>query len=238
MTTSATTIYELSRDNLIKAALRKIGALAAGGTPTAEDLTNGQTALNSLIALFQGLGLTIWKRRETDITLVASQRDYTIGIGQTINQAFPLRIESAVLLTTATGNRQDMDILSLTEFSLLNSSTTGNPVNITYTPKVNLGVLSVWPKPDATIAAAATIHLIYRTAFEGFTSAAETPDFPQEWQLPLIYGAAVLLAPEYGVPLNDRNQLVKEYTMYLDMAVGATQGEDESIFFQVDNNGV
>lgn len=237
MTTSGTTIYELSRDNLVKAALRKLGVLAAGQTPTSEDYTNGQTALNSLISSFQGLGLTLWKRKEISITLTAN-RDYTIGISQTVNTAFPLRIETAQLITTTGGSRQDLEIMGRAEFMRLNATSTGSPTAISYQPKINLGVLSVWPIPDTATQSAKTILLTVRTAFEGFTASGETPDLPQEWQLPLIYGTAVLLAPEYGIPLNDRNQLMKEYLTFLDAAMVATQGEDESVFFKIDRQGM
>jgi hypothetical protein len=233
MTTSATTIYELSRDSLIKAAMRKIGALAKGQTPDSEDLTNGMVALNSLISELQGLGLTIWKRGEVGVTLT-SNRNYTIGISQTVNVAFPLRIEAAHLVTTTGGARQELEPMGRYEFSRLNATTTGSPTAYSYQPQINKGVLSVWPIPDTATQSAKTILLTVRTAFEGFTSASETPDLPQEWQNVLIYGTAVTLAPEYGVPLNDRSQLLKEYGMHLDLATTATQGEDESVYFQVD----
>lgn len=235
MATSSDTIYELSRNEFIQSAMRKLGVLAVGDTPSTEDYTNGQIALNSLISNLQGLGLTIWKRGEVSITLTAS-RTYTIGIGQTVNVAFPLRIETAHLVTTTGGSRQELEIMGRAEFSRLNATSTGSPTSISYQPKINLGILSVWPIPDTASQSAKTILLTCRTAFEGFTTSTETADFPQEWQLPLIYGTAVLLAPEYGVPLNDRSSLLKEYQMYLDLAMMATQGEDEGVFFQVDRN--
>ena len=235
MATSGDTTYELTRNELIQSAMRKIGALATGQTPSSEDYTNGQIALNSLISNLQGLGLTIWKRGEVSVTLTAN-RNYTIGIGQTVNVAFPLRIETAHLITTTGGARQELEIMGRAEFSRLNATSTGSPTSISYQPKINLGVLSVWPIPDTASQTDKTILLTVRTAFEGFTTSTETPDLPQEWQLPLIYGTAVLLAPEYGIPLNDRSHLMKEYQMYLDLATMATQGEDESVFFQVDRN--
>jgi hypothetical protein len=237
MATSGITIFELSRDSLIKAAMRKLGVLAKGQSPDSEDLTNGMLALNSTISELQGQGLLIWKRNEVSVTLTAN-RTYNIGISQTVNVPFPLRVESAWLVTTATGQRQELEIKGRAEFSRLNALSTGSPTAISYQPKVNLGVLSVWPIPDSTTQSTKTILLSCRTAIEGFTGATETPDLPQEWQNVLIYGTAVSLAPEYGVPLNDRNMLIKEYQMHLDLATTATQGEDESIFFQVDTNGV
>ena len=168
MTTSSDTTYELSRNEFIQSAMRKLGVLAAGDTPSTEDYTNGQISLNSLISNLQGLGLTIWKRGEVSVTLTAN-RTYTIGIGQTVNVAFPLRIETAHLVTTTGGSRQELEIMGRAEFSRLNATSTGSPTAISYQPKINLGILSVWPIPDTATQSAKTILLTCRTAFEGFS---------------------------------------------------------------------
>jgi len=233
MTTSGDTIYELDRNTIITAAMRKLGVLPKGQSPVASDLLNGAEALNALIASLQGIGLTLWKRTEINVPLTAS-RTFNIGVSQTINEPYPLRIESAHLITTTGGQRQELQILGRAEFNRLNEETTGQPTTICYQPKVNFGILSVWPIPDSTTISSKTIGLTCRTAFEGFNNGSETPDFPQEWQSVLIYGLALSLAPEFGVPLNDRQLLMKEYNMFLDLATLATQGEDESVFFQID----
>lgn len=233
MTVSSDSTYELSRDNIIAAAMRKIGALSRGQSPDSEDLSNAQIALNSLIALFQTLGMPLWARAEYSITLVASQRDYTIGSGQTINTDFPLRIYKANLSNSDGSAVPEVNPMARADFMLLNTSTIGTPVNYTYQPKVNLGVLSLWPKPDATAVSTYTLKLTYQRPFYGFTSASETPDFPQEWQLALTYGLADLLAPEYGVPLLDRQVLSKQAKDFLDKALDGG-AEETSMFFQAE----
>jgi hypothetical protein len=233
MTVSGQTIYELSRNTIIESALRKIGALGVGQTPVAEAYTNGQIALNSLISTLQGVGMTIWKRSEVSVPLVEDTRSYAIGEDQTVDTPFLIRLESAVIAHDTSGTRQELEIKGKYEFNLLNTVSTGQPTSILYTPKVNMATLEVWPMPDATAAADYTIKLNGRIAFYGFTSASETPDFPQEWANTLIYGTAISLAPEYGTPLADRKALKEEYVMWLDLAVGSTQPEDESVFFGI-----
>lgn len=235
MTTSNTTIFELTRDQIIEAAMRKCGALAEGASPTSAQLTIGQQALNSLISQYQTLGMPLWKRTQYSLTLVAGTNSYTIGVGQTTNTAFPLKLLSAVYRTTNGGAVQEMTPIAREQFNLLNQSSTGKPTQYTYQPFVNSGVLKVWPTPDSTSASAGMMELTYTKPVDGFTSASETPDFPQEWQLPLIYGLAVLLAPEYGVPLNDRSDLRKEKEMYLDLAKDYNY-ENASVFLQIDRD--
>jgi hypothetical protein len=73
------------------------------------------------------------------------------------------------------------------------------------------------------------VTLVYQRPFQYFTSGTETADFPEEWQLPLVYTTAVLLAPEWGIPLQDRQVLRAEAKEYSDMAKEIGQ-EDASFY--------
>lgn len=225
MATSNQTEYELTRNQLIEASMRKIGALARGQTPTSEDYANNMIALNSLIASYQGLGMQIWKRADYALTLTGTST-YTIGAGETTNTPFPLNIRYAYLQHTTSGTKIDLQSLSLPDFNKLNATSTGRVVNYTYTPKVNLGTLQVWPIPDSDTQSNYQMHLVYQRPFDGFTTSSETADFPQEWQFPLIYGLAVAIAPEYGVPLEDRKQLTMEWKVFLDLAMSVNDTDD------------
>jgi hypothetical protein len=233
MTTSGVTVYEITRNQIIEAAMRKCGRLAKGQSADSTDLANGMLALNGVIAARQTMGMPLWARQDYSVTLVAGQRDYTIGDGQTIDTPFPLKMQKVVLETVTGGSMREIFPTAYQDFRLLNTESTGVPVSYTYQPKINLGVLSVWPLPDSTSASAYSLKLTYQRPFEGFSAAGETPDFPQEWQLALIYSLAVTLAPEYGVPLEDRKMLQMEAKVYTD---SAAQGgaEEASIYFKPD----
>lgn len=232
MTTSNQTIYEISRDDIIKAALRKIGRLARGQTPDSNQIADAQLALNAIIAQFTTLGMALWARTDYTIPLVAGTNSYTFGVGQTINIPFPLRINSIVLRANGGGVSSMFDIAK-DDFMLLSPNSTGVPVNFTYQPLINKGLLTVWPTPDAAVVSTYTAVMTYTQPFQGFTSTTETPYFPQEWQNALIYALAVSLAPEYQIPLLDRQQLSKEADNHLATALSAGV-EEASFYFQVD----
>lgn len=232
MATSNQTEYELTRNQFIEAAMRKVGALARGQTPAAEDYTNNTIALNALIAAYQGLGMSVWKRIDYSIT-PTTNTNYTIGAGETIDTPFPLNINYAYMLHTASGAKTEVREVTQDEFNRLNSTSTGLPNQYMYIPKINKGTLSVWPKATTAVTTDYTLHLVYQAPFEGFTAAGETADFPQEWQNPLIYGLALAIAPEYGLPLDDRKILAEELKMFLDMATSTSDVAD-SLFVQPD----
>lgn len=234
MSTSGSTLWEMTRNQLIEAALRKLGVLARGQTPDTEDYTNGTFALNAVVAELQTIGMPLWKRTEYTFPLVAAQAAYTIGVGQSLNTAFPLKLQQAVLTDTNSSSTLDMQIISIYEYnslSPLNSS--GEPVQICYQPQINLGTITVWPTPDTTAAANKTIKLVYQEPFDDFVSSTDTPDFPKEWHQTIIYKLALALAPEYGTPLGDIGMLIQMSDKHEQTALSF--GTDEtSIYFQVD----
>lgn len=235
MATSGTTIIEMNRDSIIKAAMRKIAALAKGQVPDTEDLANGTEALNNLVMEFQTMGMPLWAETFTTIPMTAGVGTYNIGVGQTVNIAFPLKVIEAWTSINTGGSKQILNPMSLYDFNLLptTSGTVSVPSQYTYHPKINFGTLHIWPAPDTTTVSQRTLTIRYASAFQGFVSASDTPYFPQEWNNALIYGLAALLAPEYGVPLNDRGMLEKEAQKHLDNALDFGY-ENASIQFQPD----
>ena len=60
MATSGSTDYSQTRDDIIKRALRLIGVLAQGETPTADQVTEAAAALNGLVKAWQADGMPLW----------------------------------------------------------------------------------------------------------------------------------------------------------------------------------
>lgn len=221
MTTSGTTILEMSRDEIIFAALRKLGVMAQGQTPTTEEYTTGAEALNNLVAQFQTMGMPLWAKKSTVVPMVASQESYTIGVGQANNFAFPLKILQAWTEPTVGGGKQPLIELGIYDYNILpvNTIANGTPSQFTYQPYINYGVLKLWPTPDATCVASRTLTISYQSPFEVFSASTDTPYFPREWNNALIYGLADLLTGEYGLPLNDRSQIAQNAKKHLDIAI-------------------
>lgn len=232
MATSGSTNYATSRDNLIKGALRLIGVLAQGETPSTDQVTEAAEALNYLVKAWQADGMPLWGIKEYELTLVASTAKYRIGLGQTVNISKPLRIISAYRSTGTTDT--PLTIITRDEYNRLGTkSNTGYPIQIYYDVQNTYGDLYVNPVPDATVAADSTITLVYQRPFEDFDAAADEPDFPQEWFDALKYGLATRLAPEYGVPVSERQLLLQEMTRIKQEALSMGT-EEGSLYFTPD----
>lgn len=232
MATSGITIQQLSGDDIINAAYRKMLVIGEGQTANAQQIINGRQALNNAVAEFRTLGMSIWARKELLLPMVAGQNTYTIGVGQTVNVAFPLRIYVANLQPGPSYDTQiDMNQLSFQDFSYLPEASTGTVVNFMYQPKVNLGILTVWPTPQT--GTTDRVQLLYQSPFEYFITGTDTPDFPEEWNNALIYMVALLLSDENGLSTQKQQWLEKQADKHLATALsGGT--EEASMFIQRD----
>ena len=233
MATSGITVSQLTRDQIINAALRKIGVVGEGVIANATQLADGQEALNATVLELTTFGMPLWKRTELAITLVTGQRTYTIGVGQTINVPFPQKLSEAVMQVSGSNSQIDMEIKARYDFNLLPTNSNGTPVSVTYQPFVNYGELLVWPTPDSSLPAGSTVAITYQEPFDVFTSASETPDFPQEWQQALIYQLALVLSDDYGLPVTDKQWLEKQAEKHISQVLGFGT-EEASLFIYPD----
>jgi len=93
MPTSNIYSNQLTRDQLLTAAFRKLGVIAEGQSPSAANLADGQVAINNAIAQLRGLGMPLWARSE--YTFTPTTNVYTIGTNMTLNTVFPVRLLQA-----------------------------------------------------------------------------------------------------------------------------------------------
>lgn len=77
------------------------------------------------------------------------------------------------------------------------------------------------------------IEFTYHKSYEDFDASSDTPDFPQEWYLPIMMELAYLLASKYGVALDERKSMLQEATMYREMALSNNYPES-SIYLMAD----
>lgn len=237
MTTSGQTIAQLSRDDIITDALGHLVVLGEGQTPNATQLTKGTRLLNNIVSEFRALGMQAWARNEFFVTLVTGQSSYVMGVGQAVNTPYPTYIYD---IQVQMAPNFDTEILlnqqAIYDFNMLPPDSTGTPVNYNYQPQVNLGTLRIWPTPDSSVPAGTRLRVTYQRPIETFVSAADTPDFPQEWGNALTFTLALVWADTYGVPEGKKAWLEKQADRHLATALSIAN-EQGSMFLQKDWQG-
>jgi hypothetical protein len=224
MASSGVTAYTYTRDQIINAALRKLGVLSEGVSANSAQLSTGAEALNLVTLYFQTLGMPLWARKERTVTLVIGTNSYNLSSPK------PLKIYQVIRVDGTTEQETPMEILPDYDFNLLPPDSQGVPINVTYQPKVGTGAFKVWPTPDSSMITGTTIRVTYQAEFEVYTAGTDTPDFPQEWYQALVYATAVALAPEYTIPTMDQASLKKQADEFLVITLGLGM-EDGSVYF-------
>lgn len=223
MSTSGTTVWSLQRDEVINGALRKLAVLSGGSSPATYEITNAAETLNAMVKGFQADGMPVWAIKKYTFTVVSGTSVYNIGNSQTLNTPMPLKVLQAYR-NQANSVNVPMNIYTNYNFNLLPLTlTSGVPINLYYQPLSNYGVISLWPIPDDSTT---TITLVYQRPFEDMNTATDDFDFPPYWTEALIYGLAWRLAPEYGVPIQDRAAMMKEAEFFHQQALmyGSEEG--------------
>jgi hypothetical protein len=222
MATSGNIAWELNRNELITRAYAKLGIPGEGNSLSTQQITDGAEALNAVVATAVTDGMPLWKRTTATQTPSITSQVYTLSSAVKI---------AAVFLVDSSGTQYELTNKSLYDFKRLSTISVGVPVHWMWQPSIQGGVVSIWPpKSDATTVTNKTIQIVYQKEFDGFTASTETLDFPAYWTLAIVYKTAVLLAPEHGIPLEDRKLLMTEAAAFWKNASDYGD-EDGSMFF-------
>lgn len=234
MSTSGSTDYSVNRDDIIKRALRLVGVTAQGEDPTTDQITEAAVALNGLVKAWQADGMPLWALKQYSVPLSAGQAVYSIGVGQAINTAKPLKLIQCFNRNTTSSIDTPVRILTKQEYSILgNKTSSGNPIQVYYEPLLDSGNLYVFPVPSTSDADSNVLVITYQRPFEDFDSASDTPDFPNEWYDAITYGLASRLAGEYQISTDSR-KLLKMEAAELKQEALSFGGEVGSLYFGVE----
>jgi hypothetical protein len=188
--------------DIVTAALRELGVLAAGEVATADEANSGLEELNRLVDQWAGERLLIYRVTRTTWTISATQ-NYTVGAGGTVNVVRPVYLDHVNLIDTSTDPDQETPLTPLTDDAWAaitqKAATSTQPSNWYYNPTFPLGTLSLWPVPtSATLQGA----LYAPQHVSEFTSLDEVISLPPGYRRMLIKNLARDLAPSYDRPVH------------------------------------
>lgn len=145
----------------------------------------------------------------------------------------PLRIIKAFSRLVSDTVDTPVEMITSNAYLELSSKTSESyPTQMWYDPQLVNGIASFWPRfSDGT----KIIVIHFHRPLEDFDATGDTPDFPQEYYLPLIYELAVNLAPQYNTPVDQWKILATEAKKWLNM-VSNNDYEEGSIQFVPDLN--
>lgn len=182
--------------DMITGALRLIGVVAGGETPSTDDLTDGLAALNELLDNWKTQHLAVFTIVRRFHTMTMGTGSYTIGTGADIDAPRPVKIESAGIIQ-ANGLRSEMVMISAKEYAAIaekSGALSKQPLMLYNDNDYPVSNLTVWPAPIGT----PTLDLYVWEELEGPLALADPLNMPPAYARAVRFNLALTLAPEYG----------------------------------------
>ena len=233
MTTSGSTSFSVTRDQIITDALVELGVLFDGEVPTSSMVDSANRKLNMMIKNWMSRDVGLWLNTFVTLPLVVGQQSYTIGPLGDLAIPKPLDIIEA-RFKSPNSDELDMFPISRTDYtSLVIKNSQGTPTQYYYDSQRDTGVLYIW---QTAALSGSNIKMTVKTPVQDFVTATDTPDFPQEWYEPLMWNLAAKLMPGYKVQPNVA-QLVLGYAKDSFEAAEDFDREHTSVQFVPDMRG-
>lgn len=181
---------------IITRAMRLVGAIGQGETPTAQEAQDGLSALNAMLDSWATERLKVFHvERIGPFNLAAGTASYTIGSGGTFNVTRPLRIEGGYVRD----NGQDYGFRVTTERAEYDriadkGSATQYPTLCFHEPAYPLGTLWFWPTPSRIV----PVYLMAWNDLQSFTLLTAELSLPNGYQRAIEHNLAAEIAPEFG----------------------------------------
>lgn len=183
---------------VIDRALRLLGAIASGESPTTAESNDALVALNHMIESWQTQKLSVYTFVDTAFTTSVGDNSYTVGpTGNFALTPRPSKLENIFLRKS----NIDYPIQLVAQdrwFAIPDKTTTSDvPTFAYYEPSMTTGTLLLWPVPSA----AGSLHIVTWVAVTTLAALATSLAFPQGYERALAYNLAVDLSAEYQLPL-------------------------------------
>lgn len=179
---------------LIDRALRLIGEIGSGETPTDDEYSDAIISLNAMLESWRNEKLMCYAMQEETLTLSAGDSSYTLGPPGDSASTRPIAIERAWIVDS--GNSYPVLAMNDAEYAAIPAKTTQSnwPDRFLFRPTMSTATLIVYPVPDST----RTLKLLTRVVLSSIGDETVSIFAPPGWDKAISYNLAIELAPEYG----------------------------------------
>lgn len=218
MATSGIYSFLMSRDSIIKAALRLTTRYGSDDVIPAEDMTLCGEALNIICKEMVSKLLPLWCVQEVSIFLVAGQAAYDVSAASGLPR--PMRVLQ-VFVRDSSGNDRNLEIVTRWDQGYLTQkSSPGSPNQCYYDPQLGAASLVLYNVPTASDVGS-KLYVLLQRPVQDFNLATDNPDFPQEAYRMLKWNLADEISLEYSTPRDVRAEInAKAHTFRADFEAG------------------
>lgn len=189
--------------DLIRGGLGLTNAVGTDQTLTATETSDCLAVFNDVLENWSTQSLAVYGQANQTFNTVATQATYTIGSGGNWNTVRPVRIEGPAYATVS-GVTFPIVPITQEQYNLIGYKT--QPGGLTdenqfylYVNEFPLGLITLWPVPNAVIAVTFSIDRILTAV----SNAATAISFPPGYAKAFRYTLGVELAPLFGKHIED-----------------------------------
>ncbi len=177
--------------------MRILGVLEAGATATADEVTYGLLALNSMLMGWAATEFGLYVPANVSHSVPPGTGSLTIGSGADIDTTRPRKIFDSYIRDSA-GQDHVLPVKSLEEYGRIgDKDRTGRPRAIY--PRKGYADWTIYF--DRVTDATYTLKLELLQAFTSYTAGSDDLALPEEYEEAITYNLAIRLAPEFGAPI-------------------------------------
>lgn len=190
---------------IIDRAMRLIGAVESGESPTAQESADGLVALNAMIESWQTERLIVYAYVDTAFTLSVGDSSYTVGPSGNFNLTpRPSKLENCFV--RASDIDYPVEVVDQERwFAIPDKTTTSDIASMAYyEPGLPTGTLQLWPVPSV----ANSLHVVTWSPVSSFAALSTTVTLPQGYERALAYNLAIELSAEFQLPLSGSVQQI------------------------------
>ncbi len=197
-------MFTTTPQQLITLALKKIGVLAAGQTPLADDIADAFAELNLMLAEWNSQRWMVYHLITQSIASTGAQ-SYTIGPGADINVPLrPNNIESAFFrqnnITPLSPDYPLQIVAAREDYNRLRlKSLTAFPQYLFYDSDWPVGTLYPWP---LMMGGLYTLFISYKDTLASIETTSGNISLPPQYYAAILYNLAARLRPSYQLPVD------------------------------------
>lgn len=208
-------------NDIIRPALKLLGVITQGETPSNSESTDALAALNAMLDNWSTERLNVFFIQNFTGSVSNGTNSYNIATGQTWNTPRPVRIEAAnIILSNLT---HSLEIISPSDWAAIKEkgASASVPLRLYYDQAVPTGKVYLWPTPNAS----STIDLWLYAALTQFADLTTNVDIATGYLRAMIYNLALEVASQFGsVVRPEVAQVAAESKAAIRMLNGAEPG--------------
>lgn len=200
---------------LIEDALGLTNSVGTDQTLTADEVSDCLRVFNDVLEDWSTQKLAVYGQADQTFNTVANQATYTIGSGGNWSTVRPVRIEEPAYATVSgvtfpyiSINQQDYNLIP---YKTQAGGGTNTPQYYLYVNEYPLGLITLWPVPNAVIPITWSIDRILTAVSSAATSISFPPGYAKAFkyelgcELPSVFGKKISNYPDI---LSTRNKIV------------------------------